>query len=381
MKKIVLISLVLALVTLLFGQISPSVTISTYSDDNVLRSPEPIKDVLTDIGIKLSYQPEKTSFQISYESDFFKYSKLNERDFSLHTLGLSSYKSFGKNEQHTFYFGSDFDLRINGQDYNYYNYNQFYLYGNLFFDFHSFLIRSGYNFRYRGYSNLPELSNFQHYFFLQLNKSFATRTTVILESDLGYKSFRGQSSEVVYSAGRGRRWTTSTLTTSSNAPVLSHLILLSRISQSIHPKIGFFVQYKKQISLDQQSEFLNSDGYFQDEELFDDPFSYESDQVSAQLTWILPYQTTIKIFGSNYQKAYISEQAFASAEDSVGIGGPRSDHGKQLFVSLDKKFYLNKTWLQAMTIGLNYNYLLNNSNSYWYDYKNSVLSGTISFNF
>ena len=381
MKVKIIISFVLSIATMLFGQISPTVTISTYSDDNVLRLPEPTADVVTDIGLNLTYHPEKTNLQISFQSNFFRYLQLSERNFSLHTIGLSSYKSFGNDAQHTFYFGSDFDLRINGEDYNYYNYNQFYLYGNLLFNFQSFLLRSGYNFRYRGYSNLPELSNFRHYFFLQFNKSFATRTTLILESDLGYKSFSGQSSEVIYSTGHGRRWTNSSTTISSAGPALSHIILLSRISQSLHSKVGFFVQYKKQISLDQQSEFLNNDGYFQDEELFDDPFSYESDQISSQLTWILPYQMTIKLFGGKYKKEYISEQAFTSAEDSVGLGGPRSDDGSRLFISFDKKFNLNKNWLKTITLGLNYNYLINESNSYWYNYKNSILSGKITLNF
>ena len=375
-KKLAII--LLAGTQFVLAQISPDFNVTTYIDDNVFRSPEPVKDVLTDVGIHLNYQPQNSNLQVKYEGDFYLYNILNERNFSLHSIGFSSFNPFGRKDQHTFYYGADLDLRINGEEYNYYNYGQFYLYGSAFLNLQKFILKTGYNFRYREYSNLPELSNSRHYLFIQANKSLPTRTTLILEADYGYKSFAGQQAETI----RGRRRMNVTYyTEATTIPSLSHIILLARVAQSLHPKIGMFVQYKKQISLTSQTDYLNSDDYYQDEELFDDPFSYQMDRFTAQLTWMLPGKTSLKISGSSYDKNYISEQAYISAEDSTGSGGSRSDNGKSIFISLEKSFPLSKSWIKTLTFRLYYNHIINESNSYWYDYKNSVISGSISWKF
>ncbi|MHB2148748.1 hypothetical protein ACX8XP_06800 [Calditrichota bacterium LG25] len=376
-KKLAII--VLAAAQFLMAQVSYNFNFSTYVDDNVFRSPEPTADVLTDVGIHLHYQPQNSNMLLKYEGDFYLYNKLSERNFSLHSFGLSSYTSFGRKDQHSFYYGADVDLRLNGDTYNYYNYGQLYLYGSFFLNLQKFILRTGYNFRYREYSNLPELSNSRHYLFIQANKSLPTRTTLIVEADYGYKSFAGQQAETFI--GRRGRMNVSYYTEPATIPSLSHVILLARVAQSLHPKIGMFVQYKKQISLSDQTDYLNADDYYQDEELFDDPFSYEMERFTAQITWLLPAKTSLKISGSSYDKNYISEQAYISADDSVGLGGVRTDNGKTLNVSLEKSFNLNKTWIKTLTFSLYYVHLINESNSYWYDYKNSVISGSISWKF
>jgi len=364
------------------AQLSTNIKVSSYVDDNLFRSPEPVSDVLSSVGVTLSYRPQDSGMKFYYDGSFFMYNDLSERNFSLQAVGLNSFSAFGKNKQHGFYWGSDLTMRFNRLEYDYYDYTQLYAYANLNFDLNFMFLKSGYNFRYRGYSNLPDLSNYRHYVFVQLNKSFVTRTTLILEADLGHKSFAGQDLYSNTSGGRGRgMWLQTPTTVSSEIPSMTHAVLLARVSQSLHPKVGVFVQYRKQISLTDQTDYQNYEGYFQDEELFDDPFSYESDAVTTQLTWVLPWAMTIKLGGGTISKSYISEQAYTSAEDTVGLGGLRVDDANNFFVSLKKTFYLKKHWLNALSVDVHYNYIRNESNSYWYDYKNGVLGAGISWKF
>ncbi len=381
--------LLLSLASLTWAQVSATVDVSSYLDDNLFRSPEPTSDLLTNTGLKLGFQQKESPLQLYYEGRFFLYRDLNERNFTLQSLGLNYFSPFGKDDRHGFYFGADLTMRINGQDYDYYNYSQFYAYANLNYNFNYFFFKTGYNFRYRNYSNFPDLTNARHYAFVQLNKPFPTKTTVILEADLGHKSFSG-SEVTIYSAGSGgmrgfgRHLVTyypEETTVTSQIPSMTHFILLARIAQSLHPKVGVFVQYRKQISLTDETDYLNSTAYYQDEELYDDPFSYESDGVNGQLTWILPGKTRLKFGGGAISKRYISEHAFVSAEDSTGSGGLRADDGLNWFVSLQKTFYFKKNWIQALQFELNYNYIRNQSNSYWYDYKNTIIGGGITWQF
>ncbi len=383
-KLTVILIMALLLVQSAQAQLSANIEMSSYADDNLFRSPEPVSDVLSNVGLTLAYRPQDSGMKFYYDGSFFMYNDFSERNFSLQALGLNSFSAFGSNDQHGFYWGTDLTMRFNGLEYKYYDYTQLYAYANLNFDLNFMFLKSGYNFRYRSYSNLPDLSNYRHYAFVQLNKSFATRTTLILEADLGHKSFAGIDLYTPGSdggRGRGGMWSSSVATVTSTIPSMTQAVLLARITQSLHTKVGLFVQYRKQISLTSQADYQNTDGYFQDEELFDDPFSYESDALSTQLTWVLPWTMKLKIGGGSINKTYISEQAYTSAEDTVGLGGIRSDKGNNFFVSLNKTFYLKKNWLDALSVDVHYKYIRNESNSYWYDYKNAMLGAGIAWKF
>jgi len=369
---------------LLFAQFSKNLEISSYLDDNLYRSPDAVADLFTNMDLSLDYRLPSSTVNFSYNGSFYFYRDANERNFSLHSLNLSLYHSFGDEEQHTLYMGADGLLRIDTEDYNYYDYTQLYLYLNLRLDLDFIFLKSGYNFRVRDYRNFPELSNNRHYVYLQMNKSFETRTTLILESDLGLKSFAGEeifSSSGMGGNGRGMSQTTYTTSITNSSSSLSHLILLARVAQSVQEKLGLYVQYKQQISLSDQFNYNNADSYYQDEEIFDDPFSYESRGWASQITWLLPWSAKMQIGGDINAKTYISEQASLSASDTVGLGGPRSDEQKVLYANLSKTFYFNKKWLNLLRINFYINYIDNFSNSYWYNYKNMVLGAGIQWNF
>lgn len=370
------------------AQFTKSLEINSSYDDNLFRSPDPETDILTDITLDLNYQPEESHFSLNYVGNAFIYQDNALRNFSLHSFGLDYSSSFGTDDIHGLYIGTDYSFRINGDDFDYYNYNQLYLFSNLRLDLNWAYLTTGYNYRWRRYSNVPELSNNQHTGFVQLNKSFDTRTTIIVEADLGMKSFDGQRtySSIMMSSGGGKgrgshMGSETTATSTTDIPSLSQAVLLTRVSQSLHDKVGIYLQYRQQISLTEKTSFVNGDDYYQDEELFDDPFSYESKSVSSQLTWMMPWTLKMQIGGALVSKDYISEQAFTSAEDSVGAGGNRVDDRNSLYINLSKTLFLNKAWVKSLQFNLYYNYIRSESNSYWYNYRNNVFGGGIEWNF
>lgn len=388
MNYIKIITLVFILANLIFAQFSKDIEISTSWDDNLYRSPEPVEDLLTDLSIRLAYKPDDSQMNYYYNGNMFLYQNNLLRNFSLHSVGFNYINPFGDDDKHNFYLGADGTLRLNGSEYSYYDYNQIYAYSNFHLDFDGLFLRSGYNFRYRSYSNLPDLTNYRHYLFLQVNKSFATRTTIILEADLGYKSFGGLDIFTTENSGWGRgrgRWSETYSESSSSgayeAPGLGQAVLLARVSQSLHEKVGLYVQYRRQFSLTSETGFVNADSYYQDEEIFDDPFSYESETYSSQFTWMLPWSMKLQVGGALVSKNYISEQAFTSAEDTVGLGGIRLDNRNSYYIDFSKTFYLDKNWIKSLHFNINFSYIRNESNSYWYDYKNAVLGGGVQWKF
>jgi hypothetical protein len=376
------------------AQFRSTIDISSWHDDNLYRSPEKVEDIVTNFDLQLDFQPEESHVNLYFNGSYLLYNELNTRSFYMNALGFNFVKSIDEDELHTFYLGADWTFRVNNEEFNYYDYHQLYAYSNLSFSLDWFYLRGGFNYRYRNYANIPDLNNHQLYGFMQINKSFETRTTFIVEADLGYKTFAGENFTTYTSSGtgsdgqgRGRMAETgsttymTTTTTANEIPSLSQAVLLARIAQSLHTKMGIYAQYRKQISLTDETSYVNSDDYYQDEELFDDPFSYESETYSSQLTWMLPWQMKIQVGGAIATKNYISEIAYESIDDTTGLAGVRADDQNRYYINFTKTFYLNKNWINTLQFNLNYNYIRNESNSYWYEYENAVISSSIQLTF
>jgi hypothetical protein len=392
MNSIFTIFYLLLLLNISTAQFIKSIDVSSWYDDNIYRSPEKTAETVTDFSLDLNYQPKNSGFNFGYNGSYLLYHELGSRNFSLNGLGLGYTRSLDDEERYTIYLGANGLMRVNNEEYNYYDYGQIYAYMNMSFSLNWFYLKSGYNYRYRNYSNLSDLTNNRHYGFIQINKSFKTRTTLIMEADLGYKSFSGQEFTTTYVSGgggggngHGRMSESSTVaytsTSTKEIPALTHAILLARISQSLHTKVGIYFQYRKQISLTDETNYVNSDNYYQDEEIFDDPFSYESDMYSGQLTWMLPWQMKLQIGSVAANKHYISELAFESVDDTTGLAGIRKDKFQNIYSNFTKTFFINKNWINSLVFNINYGYIRNESNSYWYTYKNAIVSSGIQWTF
>lgn len=400
MKRIINIYIFLLLIQNTgVSQFNPSIQISSYSDNNLYRSPFPDSDLVTDIGINLNYTLPETDWNFFYSPDIVFYQNNPLRDLSIHRLGTAATIPFN-DELYYLFIGGSWTSRINKPDYNYYDYNQFYFYGNFRFDFDILFLKTGYNFRYRDYKNYEELSNSRHYLFAQLNKSFETGTSIILETDYGHKAFSGYVTATTIEVGsgggtggggrgRGRHenisetetTTTQTILNQIEGPRLNQIVLLARVAQSVLPKLGIYVQYRQQFSLDSEAQFENTDFYYHDEELFDDPFSYESKEISSQVTVVLPWTMKLQIGGEWIEKNYISEQAYESVEDTVGINGDRADSRYSGFVTFSKTFQIKKSMMDALRFEFNFNYIQNKSNSFWYDFKNTLVGASLYWQF
>ncbi len=385
------ILLIFTAVTLLFGQFEASFQIDSFRDDNLFRSPESSDDWYEDYEFNLGYRFGGQSLIMNYAGNFYRFNQFSESNFWQHRVGFDyTVNPFFNNETYFLFAGGHYTGRFNGPEYDFYDYNQLYGYVNVRFRFNTMFLKSGYNYRYRSYGAYENLSNHQHYAFAQINKSFPSRTSLIGEVDYGYKNFVGQEWYTFTSIdtlpnqhrgrGRGRHFVPSTYSETYTAPALRHMIFLFRVAQSIQPGLGVYVQYRKQINLTEDNGYANTELYYQDEELFDDPFSYSSDGGAAQITWLLPWNLNFRLNSSYEQKDYVSEQAYISASDTTGLGGPRADNRTEVYATLNRIFKLQRQWLKSLQLSLNVYYIQNVSNSYWYEYNNRIISAGIRFN-
>ena len=348
---------------------------SASLDDNIYLSREKTGDLINDVDLTLQYTFRDTATTVYYNADYLAYSRNDARNLLLNKAGIRYANDFGKQEQHWVYLGSYFLQRDNTEEYLYYDYRQAYAYANFRFRLNRTFIKTGYNFRYRAYGNIKELTNYQHYTFLQMSRSFRTRTTLLMEADWGFKSFNSLSvaTRIENGSGNGPGGSIEYNITEEQIPSMSHLIVLFRVAQSLHDRVGLYVQYRGQFSMNDDS-WVNSGTYYQDEELFDDPFSYTSNGLSSRLTIILRKSLNIRAGGGILQKNYISEPAYTSADDYPASGSLRQDIRSNVYLNISKTWYPKPKWIKSVNPYLNYSYINNNSNSYWYDYSYHYLT-------
>jgi hypothetical protein len=162
---------------------------------------------------------------------------------------------------------------------------------------------------------------------------------------------------------------------------MGHIVFLARIAQSIFEKMGVYIQYRKQVNLSNQITSITGSNFYQDEELFDDPFSFDSQSLSGQLTWMMPWSMRLQFGGFLNDKNYIEESAYISIDDSIGAGGNRLDNQKNFYLNLTKTFDIEEKWLNALFINFYIGYTQNKSNSYWYNYDNRIIGGGVQWHF
>lgn len=360
------------------AQIYPGAAFSVMSSDNIFKGPDPVFDYMYLVSVSLDYLPEKSGFSFFYNGDFDFYRTYNDRNSSYHGLGLNYFSKIGRDKKNNFYLGTDFQMRINDEVYEVYDYSQFYLYGNFKFNFEALTLKTGYNFRFRNYTNYTDLSHSRHIFFVQLARTFQTKTTLKIEADFGYKKYANSE---VYKPGTGTGGRSRPGYTVVESNPLTNFVIMGRAAQSIIDDVGLSAYYRQQFSLSKEGQTFNSDITNQDSELFDDPFSYESVEYGTTLKIILPWRINLDLNYGRAEKNYITENAYISDVDSIGLGGLREDDYQNFSVSIDKSFLLEASWLYSLNIYFDFHLLDNASNSYWYNYREKFYQVGVSFNF
>ena len=169
---------ILFVISIVFGQFSKDLTVHTYSDDNLFRTPDSLKiqDMLSSINFGVKYKQPETNTNFYNNTSLILYKKMSDRNFLLNSAGINKNIQIGEKSNSNVYLGGNWSLRINQIDYNYYNYSQLSGYVNYQLLTDIVIIKSGYSYRWRNYTNWTDLSNHLHNAHLQLNKSFTPGT-------------------------------------------------------------------------------------------------------------------------------------------------------------------------------------------------------------
>ena len=370
MKRAPVLALLISLLSApASGQWSGGVQLGTMLDDNAFNNYLQVKDRLTEVSLQGAHdwETERGNLQLFYSGTLDYFSLLPSRTYQTHSAGGAYSQLFGDDDPTLLNAGGTFTLRDNHDEFSIYDHSQVSLYGNIHCPLSDLLrIRGGYAFRSVIFNELQDLDYLEHAFFIQSSISLLTRTTVILQTDLGFKTYTTPTAEDTQGSGsqRGRRWGE----TATSTPGVTQLTGTVRIGQGITEETGISLTGKYQLSLVKESRYLTfEDGILTDDEIFDDHYGYEGPLASLMVTQLLPAGLRLRATGSIQERHYSDRPAFDLL--GVQIASQRIDTQSILSLSFDKAF--PSLGLQASLV---YDHIINASNDPFYSYRNHALS-------
>ncbi len=354
---------------ILSAQWNFSISTSQEINDNPFHFPEAESSFIS--SFNLGVERKFDSFGIGYYSNYSNFSNLQDRNYYWHQFGFW-------NSTDNVMVGLYAEQRINKIDYEYFDYSNYNAYIKHKTKLKGINIYSQGSLTLTDYSQLTDLNNILASLGTKFIKSFETKTTLISGVTFNYKNYYSTNLDTTTQSFGMRRW--------SNIDAVeaytTQLNYFARIAQSITPTTGLAVQYsgKNIIGGTAKSVRELEYAYGDESEYFDDPISYEGYTYHVQLTQILPLEIMFRASYYYNYKEYPSQGIYTD-ELTVDENIVRLDKQKILSFYLTKGISLDSKSNYLLNLSLGYQSIINESNSYWYDYKSSQLNLGIDFQF
>lgn len=363
-----------------YAQFGYSISTEQSYNSNPFRLSDENGELINTFDLGLRFM--KDDFNILYYGSYSSFTESADRNYYWQQLG------FYIENENTVY-GIYGENRINKDIYDLYDYSDLTAYYRHRFLFDFAIPTINLSAAYRNYSNLSEYNNYFLSAGLSLNKSFESKTTFILTSALNYKNYINTgvdyitetSGDTTFMSGRGRGRMIRTIspgeqfvTQSSsikNVQIFSNL----RVAQSLFENTGAALYFTNRSLLSNNGAFAGDIMYNQGDEsdLYDDPVSRDENALGINLTQILPLEITLKLGYEYSWRAYPSQGSYLTDIDYSNLI-QREDEQSIFSLTANKSFSLNADDTIFLRANLNYYYLKNTSNSYWYNYDNQQIS-------
>ncbi len=344
-----------------------NINVSTLQEynDNPFHSPSAGEEFISTLNLGIEKSFKKTT--IGYYGNYTNFSNLSDRNYYWHQLGLWHTTS-------NIMYGLNVEQRLNGDSYSFYNYLNYSGYLKYRFNINNVFLYGNTSINVTDYSDLNDLDNLLGTINLTANKSFKTKTTLMGGIDFRYKNYFNTEFSSLENY--------ENIITNSNSAFTTQLNYFIKIAQSITSTTGLAVQYTDRNIIDGTAKTIRqlNFAYGDESKYFDDPISYEGYTASLQLTQILPWNIILRTSYFYNSKEYPSQGAYLEY-NKFDSNIMRVDTQQIINIGAQKKIYFGKKGTTSLALVLNYQYIDNLSNSYWYKYNSNKINFGLNFNF
>jgi hypothetical protein len=358
-KRYVGFLLLLLWPTGLQAALTGSFSLSSEYDSNLYHTSDAESDMISHAGLRLGYEWAQKSWQesLSLEGDGFLFAGHPDRTYSRQSaragIGwLPSSKSLVRG-------GLGFARRVDRDEYAMYDYQEIdgFIDGKLRIGDRGGVL-AGYTFEQRHYAVLDAFDYDEHRVRVQADLPFGQRSGVVLLNEVGFKKYetsvkgKGKGAQLHQDGVLGVQWRASV-----------------RLSRPLGENTGLRISCLRRFNLGDcvKDNVLRSADYLAGEELYDDPYAYESQEYGILISRRLQ-QGLIFRFGYDHAfKEYRQKLVDETGHHMPGAGS-RSDRLSRFSVRLEKVWKHTNDPLSVRLFAESL-YQRNHSNDPLYRYK------------
>ncbi|MGB5287419.1 MAG: surface lipoprotein assembly modifier [Ignavibacteriaceae bacterium] len=343
------------------AQLYLTADIEGYYDDNIFNNYLGASDFINAFTGELGYdfETEQNNFEIYYTGFFNRYYKYTDKSTTIHKIGAVNTYLFSEYDN-PLNVGINYAVRINKEDYYIYDFNQVSAYANYMHSIsESNKIQLGVIGNRIDYENFSLFSHYQLKAFFRSINSFESRTSLTAAVEIDQKNYI----EDYQSEGF------------ANEALQAKLFL--QLGQGITDDLGLSAYAFFRNNLSGGNRYFNTTDYiYYEEELFNDIYSNEGIETGLTLSYLFLPNIMGKIAGRYEIRNYTD----LPAADKEGNDLNELRQDDQISVGASLEFGLGEI-LSGLYLSLNYNYIKNTSNDYYYDYNNQIYAITLGFDF
>lgn len=354
-----------------FAQFSGVINYSFLYDNNPFKQPVGNEEYINSVTTNINYKLFDKEFYLLYSGNLNAFQNISDRFFQYHSFGANYAFSLGDGEEENIFLGADYDLKRGTSDYRIYDYNQFSSFLNGKFSISENVYgKAGYKLTIKNYPSLYNLTHFENLFFGQVSTFLKTKTGLFLNASLGNNNY--SMTETVTSStgfkGNGKGYgSMMRYNQNENSINIMQLRTSLKISQSLFENSGMSIYYLNRKNLNKSEQNLQSSDfiYSDDQELWDDPYDFQSNEYGIELTQKLPFDFTVKLSGGYARRHFTSNLA-----DSLN-STQRIDGKTEWWFGISKNF-TSVSVFESLAVTAEYMFINNESNMSLFNYKNSM---------
>ncbi len=353
--------LTIALSSTGFSQFSLSTRFENYYDDNIYNNFDKISDFVHSGSLDAGYdfESDDNNFQIYYMGNITYFRENDFKSSNSHKFGLVN-TYFISEEGNPLNAGINYAIRNNHDELSVYDLSQLSAYANYrhYINETDYFL-TGYLFFFNNYKNFDSFTHYEHKGFVKYSSTFSTKTTLSLGTEVDFKLYkiRYNSPDI--------------------ADEISQWKSYIQVAQNLTPSTGLSGYFLYRKNLTSGNRYITFTDYiYYEEELFNDVYANEGMETGAALTQLLSDNV---VFRGEF---VYTQRNFNSLPVALPDGTETEILRKDDYYALGAELQFNLSGLtEGLGLSLSYNYLLNNSNDYFYDYDNNLSSITLEWGF
>lgn len=344
-----------------FSQFKLDISYEGYYDDNIYNNFEQTEDFVNSFSLSSAFniESEFNNIQLYYEGNLSSFQKKQIKNSNSHRFGIVETHLFSIDDN-PMNAGINYSLRNNKDEFKIYDFNQLSAYINYR---HSIIednyLMIGYIFNKNNFKNFSLFSHYEHKGFIRWISNLAEKTSIIASSEFDYKDYLQKYNVSNYA---------------NEASLLRFGLSIAKIIGE-NTRLSIYSEYRK--SLTDKSRYLFSNEFiYYEEEIFNDIYSSDGVTIGGAINQYLIDEILLSV-EARYLTRNFKALPVADPE-GFSLNDLRDDKQYAFGVAAEFDFSF---LLDGMSIETSWNYIKNNSNDYFYDYTNNLISASLLFGF